>query len=83
MRRGTEPTCAFDASFSFFFFVGARQVISFDPDESNLDELAGYAVAVAGLYYQVRKEPRPRRKYGAPLSPLCHPRKVKEGSRVK
>lgn len=32
------------------------QVLSFDPDTSNVDEMAGYGFAVAGLYYQVIKD---------------------------
>lgn len=35
------------------FFLNFAQVIAFDPDTSHLDELAGYGLAVAGLYCQV------------------------------
>jgi len=32
------------------------QMVSFDPDTSNMDEMAGYGVAVVGLYYQVKHD---------------------------
>jgi hypothetical protein len=34
-------------------YLHKNRVISFDPDTSNLDEQAGYAVAVVGLYFQL------------------------------
>eukprot|EP00613_Pedinella_sp_CCMP2098_P083596 CAMPEP_0171994194 /NCGR_PEP_ID=MMETSP0993-20121228/278832_1 /TAXON_ID=483369 /ORGANISM="non described non described, Strain CCMP2098" /LENGTH=86 /DNA_ID=CAMNT_0012647267 /DNA_START=330 /DNA_END=588 /DNA_ORIENTATION=+ len=33
-------------------YLHKYKVISFDPDQSTLDEMLEFAVAVAGLYYQ-------------------------------
>jgi hypothetical protein len=35
-------------------YLNKYKMISFDPDQSQLDEQAGYVVGVIGLYYQVR-----------------------------
>ena len=34
-------------------YMNKRGLITFDPEKSNLDEQAGYAIAVVGLYFQI------------------------------
>lgn len=38
-------------------YLNKNRIITFNPDESNLDEMAGYAIAVFGLYYQMLHGP--------------------------